>query len=77
MINIVNETSTSDGNHHLAIPVREFSCCCHLFKVAEQSFGSLWVFSCHLPNHGKRTVAAHKLKLGKWKIYWRKILIDR
>ena len=32
---------------------------------------------CHLPNHGKRKVAANKLKLGKWKIYWWKILIDR
>ena len=32
---------------------------------------------CHLPNHGKRKVAANKLKLGKWKIYWWKIFIDR
>ena len=41
-------------------------------KVAEQ----FWQFVniCHLPNHGKRRVAAHKLKLGKWKIYWWKIL---
>ena len=30
----------------------------------------------HLPNYGKRKVAAHKLKLGKWKIYWWKILTD-
>ena len=35
-------------------------------KVAEHSFGSF----------GKRKVAAHKLKLGKWKTYWWKILID-
>ena len=28
-------------------------------------------------NHGKRKIAAHKLKLGKWKIYWWKILINR
>ena len=33
------------------------------FKVAEQSFGSVSI--CYLPNHGKRKVAAHKLKLGK------------
>ena len=32
-------------------------------KVAEHSLGSLSV--CHLPYHGKRKVAAHKLKLGK------------
>ena len=44
-------------------------------KVAEHSFGSLWL--CHLPNHGKRKVAAHKQKLGKWIMYWWKILINR
>ena len=25
---------------------------------------------CHLPNHGKRKVTAHKLKNDKWIIYW-------
>ena len=50
-------------------------CKTNRFKVVEHSFGSLWV--CHLPNDGKRKVAAHELKLGKGKIYWWKILIDR
>ena len=44
-------------------------------KVAEHSFGSLWVYViCQIMT---RRVAAHKLKLGKWKIYWWKTLIDR
>ena len=33
-------------------------------KVAEHSFGSFMSIY-PLPNHGKRKVAAHKLKLGK------------
>jgi len=33
-------------------------------EVAEHSFGQ-FVSICRLPNHGKRKVAAHKLKLGK------------
>ena len=32
-------------------------------KVAEHSWH--FVSICHLPNHGKRKVAAHKLKLGR------------
>ena len=51
-------------------------------QLLSSSYGSLtqfWQFVgiCHLPNDGKRKVAAHKLKLGKWKIYWWKILTDR
>ena len=38
-------------------------------KVAEHGFGSLHVSVCYLPNHGKRKVAAYKLKLGTGKIY--------
>ena len=43
-----------------------------LFKVAEHSFGSL--FS---TKSWQEKVAAHKLTVINWKIYWWKILIDR
>ena len=36
-----------------------------------------FVSICHLPNHVKRRVAVHKIKLGKWIINWWKTLIDR
>ena len=52
--------------------------------VTKAGWTLFWQFVsiCQLPNHNKRKVAAHKLKLGewktrKWKIYWWNILIDR
>ena len=55
-------------------PAKEFIIEVLLFVYKRKPFG-FWQFvnTCHLPNHGKRKVAAHKLKLGKWKIHWCKI----
>ena len=60
----------------------EESICCPFWICAVASYGGwtqFWQFVsvCHLPNHGKRKVAAHKLKLDKWNICWWKFLIDR
>ena len=52
---------------------------CMALALMLRWLNTVWQFVsvCHLPNHGKRKVAAHKLKLGRWKIYWWKILIDK
>ena len=55
---------------------RGFYCSTPLFSSGWTQFLQ-FVSICHLPNHVKRKVAVHKIKLGKWIINWWKILIDR